>query len=450
MENITKSSKEHFFQSTYDEALLQNEIFTARWRNFKEEHEALNSRLLSMQNKLKHDIMVPIGRLALMKGKLVHTNEILVSLGDGWFTKQSSTEAVELSKRRIKGCDEMLKKLRNEKDLLISRKSFPVEHDLFSTNEIIEPYDEIAEAEWREKHRQRVKAYKQIEAKRMQKHRIEDVKHISALLDSLELQEEAEDELNKCLELPNEAEDNLNRFNYNNEDLEGDEAEDSYDSDERDNYEDENDDETADDVENKNDEDYEENGDINYRKKYNTNSSEQLLPKTEISFSENKNESDTKVVLPNCKISKVSFADETTVNGCDEEKIEPVCIKFKHSKTSTETKLNKSESSQKVNNPSDIYKSITQSLSGPKSILKKSISTPVDIHKKVFDEDKLFKQKEETDLENIRRKRSEPNPQFIAIGDVTERSPVPSASQQSNIRPVSRFKAARKTKKCTS
>lgn len=45
--------------------------------------------------------MVPIGKRALMKGKLIHTNEVLVCLGDGYFAKYSASGARALCERRI-------------------------------------------------------------------------------------------------------------------------------------------------------------------------------------------------------------------------------------------------------------------------------------------------------------------------------------------------------------
>lgn len=45
--------------------------------------------------------MVPIGKLALMRGKLTHTNEILVCLGDNYFAKYSASQAIALCNRRI-------------------------------------------------------------------------------------------------------------------------------------------------------------------------------------------------------------------------------------------------------------------------------------------------------------------------------------------------------------
>ena len=47
--------------------------------------------------------MVPLGPLAFMPGRLIHTNEILVLLGDNWFAERSAKEAVEIVKRRVKG-----------------------------------------------------------------------------------------------------------------------------------------------------------------------------------------------------------------------------------------------------------------------------------------------------------------------------------------------------------
>jgi hypothetical protein len=49
-------------------------------------------------------------------------------------------------------CDNMLKDLERESNLLLTRKQLPMEQDVFgaeSRREILEPYDEKKEAEWR-------------------------------------------------------------------------------------------------------------------------------------------------------------------------------------------------------------------------------------------------------------------------------------------------------------
>lgn len=45
--------------------------------------------------------MVPIGKLAFMKGKLIHTNEILAYLGENYFAKYSAARAIALCNHRI-------------------------------------------------------------------------------------------------------------------------------------------------------------------------------------------------------------------------------------------------------------------------------------------------------------------------------------------------------------
>ena len=46
---------------------------------------------------------VPFGKFAFMPGKLVHTNEILVLLGDNWFVERSAKQAEDIAQRRIEG-----------------------------------------------------------------------------------------------------------------------------------------------------------------------------------------------------------------------------------------------------------------------------------------------------------------------------------------------------------
>lgn len=53
-------------------------------------------------------------------------------------------------------CDSMLKDLEREHNLLLTRKELPLGQDAFGAEfrkEILEPYDEKKEAEWRGKHR---------------------------------------------------------------------------------------------------------------------------------------------------------------------------------------------------------------------------------------------------------------------------------------------------------
>ena len=45
---------------------------------------------------------VPFGQFAFMPGKLYHTNEVLILLGDNWFTQRTAKQAIEMVERRKK------------------------------------------------------------------------------------------------------------------------------------------------------------------------------------------------------------------------------------------------------------------------------------------------------------------------------------------------------------
>uniref|UniRef100_A0A2K6BXX3 Protein NNX3 n=1 Tax=Macaca nemestrina TaxID=9545 RepID=A0A2K6BXX3_MACNE len=60
------------------------------------DYNALPERLSTLPDKLSYNIMVPFGPFAFMLGKLVHTNEVNVLLGDNWFAKCSAKQTVSL------------------------------------------------------------------------------------------------------------------------------------------------------------------------------------------------------------------------------------------------------------------------------------------------------------------------------------------------------------------
>ncbi|KAJ8369927.1 hypothetical protein SKAU_G00099550 [Synaphobranchus kaupii] len=70
------------------------------WKKVETDYNSLQERLSTLPDKLSYDIMVPFGPLAFMPGKLVHTNEVTVLLGDNWFAKCSAKQAVDLAEHR--------------------------------------------------------------------------------------------------------------------------------------------------------------------------------------------------------------------------------------------------------------------------------------------------------------------------------------------------------------
>ena len=55
--------------------------------------------------------MVPLTSKAFMRGNLVHTNELIVLLGDNWFMEASAKRAAEVASRRLRECDNILEKV---------------------------------------------------------------------------------------------------------------------------------------------------------------------------------------------------------------------------------------------------------------------------------------------------------------------------------------------------
>lgn len=70
---------------------------------FTADYEDLKKRLLQLPDKVSYDIMVPIcGKVALVPGKMIHTNEVLVLLGEDYMVERSAKQAAEIADRRLK------------------------------------------------------------------------------------------------------------------------------------------------------------------------------------------------------------------------------------------------------------------------------------------------------------------------------------------------------------
>ncbi|XP_034942811.1 unconventional prefoldin RPB5 interactor-like protein isoform X2 [Chelonus insularis] len=182
------------------ERLKHNNDQTKWWNDYKKRHEKVIEGLQILPQDLSSNCMVPIGKRALMKGKLTHTNEIMVCLGDGYFAKYSASQAIALCERRIKRANEMLEHLEKEKNLFEMRQLIPNIYNVFENpgqKDIIEYCEEKEINDWRNEHRQREKEYRKklAELKNTCKQEIQSPEDLFKKLDALELQEELEDEL---------------------------------------------------------------------------------------------------------------------------------------------------------------------------------------------------------------------------------------------------------------
>jgi len=80
----------------------------------RDEYNDLQANLKDLPTKTRQKSMVPIGSVAFFRADLVHTNEVTVFLGDGWFVERSAQQASEIAKRRTDGIDSRIGNIRKE------------------------------------------------------------------------------------------------------------------------------------------------------------------------------------------------------------------------------------------------------------------------------------------------------------------------------------------------
>ncbi|KAI4478387.1 hypothetical protein M0804_012041 [Polistes exclamans] len=219
--NSLRACQEIILNKALKQGIQRNEEQFKVWTDYKKRHKKVIEALEKLPLELSINCMVPIGKRAFMKGKLIHTNEVLACIGDGYFAKYSAAKAIALCNRRIQSTDEMLTNLEKERNLYEMRQFVCSELDVFGKNEkkdFTAYWDEKKLDDWRVEHRRREKEYHQklSELRKKEKTEIRTEEDLFKRLDELELQEELADELNR---LEDEDED------YYEEELEEEEEE---------------------------------------------------------------------------------------------------------------------------------------------------------------------------------------------------------------------------------
>lgn len=131
-----------------------------RWAQYERDYEALSERLRTLPDRVSHEVMVPINSLAFMPGRIVHTNEVLVLLGDNWFAERSASQALAIAQRRADHCRQMTRSLNAEREQRTNWMKYTDElHRESGCADIREPYDPAEERAWRERHRKSVREY---------------------------------------------------------------------------------------------------------------------------------------------------------------------------------------------------------------------------------------------------------------------------------------------------
>ncbi|KAJ2486784.1 hypothetical protein IWW37_005484 [Coemansia sp. RSA 2050] len=110
------------YQKHFDHDVSSIQTALNQYLEYKTEYHNLQTTLLELPDEIEYDAMVPVGPLAFFPGKLIHTNEILVSLGDNWFTERSAKQAAGIAKRREDYVDEKIRDCRRNLKALGERK----------------------------------------------------------------------------------------------------------------------------------------------------------------------------------------------------------------------------------------------------------------------------------------------------------------------------------------
>ncbi|KAI6654087.1 Unconventional prefoldin RPB5 interactor 1-like [Oopsacas minuta] len=133
-----------------EKSLLESESTIDKLKRYKSDYQKVSQQLKSLPDKLEYKMMIPFGRKAFIPGKLVHTNEILVLLGENWFIECSAKYASEIAERRIVQVDRQIVEVSKEHEnvsshLKYSKEFSGVSGDGDDIHEILEYEDEHGE-----------------------------------------------------------------------------------------------------------------------------------------------------------------------------------------------------------------------------------------------------------------------------------------------------------------
>ncbi|MQL96068.1 hypothetical protein Taro_028739 [Colocasia esculenta] len=95
-----------------EEAISEQQKELEHLHLFASDNANLINLVQRLPDELSHDIMVPFGKAAFFPGRLIHTNEFLVLLGEGYFAERSAKQTVDILQRRGKALEYQVESLK--------------------------------------------------------------------------------------------------------------------------------------------------------------------------------------------------------------------------------------------------------------------------------------------------------------------------------------------------
>ncbi|KAJ1720048.1 uri1, prefoldin-like chaperone [Coemansia erecta] len=80
----------------------------AQYTEYRDEYHLLQKTLTTLPSETTYSALIPAGPLAFFPGHLIHTNEILVLLGDNYFVERSASQAAQIALRRAQYADQKI------------------------------------------------------------------------------------------------------------------------------------------------------------------------------------------------------------------------------------------------------------------------------------------------------------------------------------------------------
>ncbi|KAL0146262.1 hypothetical protein V8B55DRAFT_1469221 [Mucor lusitanicus] len=129
------SSQINLITTKLSEQLNTLEQEYQRWTDYKTDYDALENQLKTLPDNTTKSAMIPMGKLAFMPGKLIHTNEILVLLGDQYYAERSAKQAIEILGRRRQVVDENLRLVEAQLNSFKAKKESILDAGALSTSD---------------------------------------------------------------------------------------------------------------------------------------------------------------------------------------------------------------------------------------------------------------------------------------------------------------------------